>query len=64
MSKWFDITRNDLSIDEDKKTVQVLVTRDDDGSIWADIPISYLQDILIDTWPISKDLKETLTKCV
>lgn len=35
MSKWYEPEKDDMSIDEDKNEVNILVTNDDSGNIYA-----------------------------
>ena len=42
MSRWFDIKRKDIQVDRDGKQVDILVTYDNDGNIYATIKLALL----------------------
>ncbi len=58
MSKWHDITdKDDVSISEDGKSLQICFDSDHNGNIWVEIPLELLPDKLTEAINLIKGEK-------
>jgi hypothetical protein len=56
MSKWHEVTKEDLSYSMDKKDLTILFDSDDSGNIWLTVPVKDVLEFLKEG--AIKDLKE------
>lgn len=46
MSEWYDITKEDIAISDDGKTLEVHIGHNYDGNIYVEIPIDCIKEVL------------------
>lgn len=60
MSKWFDVSKENIDIDGDE--VNILVTSDNDGNVWVTIKLKDIKSLIREHTKQHKGVKGTLTQ--
>jgi len=58
MSEWYKPEKEDVSLSDDGTTLDVCITANDNGNIWAEIPVEYLPYNLAERAKLIGALKE------